>query len=140
MWKELYMALTAREGVYICYLVPILYVGRVISTIAVSRFKTYGRFRWQDGAAVGAILLIALDFIRYLFLLLTHTGRILPFSLFLVKYAVGLGLWGWCLWYCYVGYFSRRAAREQFSRRWMHLVFVGVEILILILIGRNLCQ
>jgi hypothetical protein len=112
-----YTLFTTYEGMYLCYLFPVAYLLAIIFMMISSKMKRREALKGQDVAAAGAVLLVVLDFARYLYLFLTHTGRLLPLPYLFLKYIVGGFAWLWILWYCYQGYFTRRVAGASFAKR-----------------------
>lgn len=135
MWRQCYLALTTYQGMYLCYLAPIVYFFILIGKLLSHGVKRHAFIGVKDFSAGAAIGLIALDFARYLYLFWTHTGRILPFPFLIVKYAVGGLLWGWVFWYCYEHYLNRRAAGAAFTKRWTILLGCCAAGLLLAVIG-----
>jgi hypothetical protein len=135
MLRFVYTVFTTYEGMYLCYLVPVVYFLAITFTIISSKMKRRETLKGQDIVAAGAILLVLLDFGRYLYLFLTHTGRLLPLPYLFLKYVVGGLVWLWILWYCYQGYFARRVAGASFARRWAILLGICAAGLVFALIG-----
>ena len=131
MWQTLYSALTAHAGMYICYLVPIVYlVGLVVHIITGKQAKNK-HLGTGDVLTILALLLVSLDFLYYGYLFFTHTGRLLQPNHLLLKYAGGGVLWVWIIAYCYQMYFARHAAGAKLKARYMQLVWVAVGSVVL---------
>ena len=135
MWKQLYTVFTTYEGVYIFYLIPIVYFMIIVCNVIVSKRSLSQRFGAKDITAAAIIVLILLDFIKYLYLLLTKTGELLPPTAFFVKYIIGFFLWIWIFWYSYEGYFTRRVAGEQFRKRRTTLAWICTGSFVLAIVG-----
>lgn len=135
MWQSIYAVLTTYEGIYIFYLLPIVYFMTIVYNVISSRRREHHRIGIRDLTVVAAILLISLDFIHYLYLFLTHTGKLLPSHYLLPKYAVGCLLWLWIFWYSYEKYFARHVAGEQFKARYINLLWVSGGSLVLACVG-----
>ena len=135
MQQQLYSALTTYPGMYICYLFPIVYFLGLISNIISSMIRRHIPIGVKDVISGVGICLILLDFLRYLYLFLTHTGRLLPYTALVIKYGLGFLLWIWVLWYSYEKYLNRRVAGEQFTKRWAILIGFCVGSIALVFIG-----
>ena len=131
MLQQLYAALTTYEGMYVCYLIPIVYFLFIVLKSVLSRTRQQKSVGIREVAAVVAILLIAADFVNYLYLLFSGTGKLLPSTWLFAKYAVGCIFWLWVFWYSYEAYFSRRVAGKLFARRLTILVLLLVGTLVL---------
>ncbi|PID59064.1 hypothetical protein CSB45_01260 [candidate division KSB3 bacterium] len=112
MVYAIYKALTDHVGIYLGYIIPIVYVLSIVMKTVVSQMKTLKKVRIKDFAAVAAIAVIILDFMRFVYLFSTGTGRLLPPGILFVKYAVGGVVWLWLLWYSYEIPFSRFLAKR----------------------------
>ncbi len=135
MWQQMYTAFTTYEGLYIFYVVPIIYFLAIVCTVISSRRTLHKRVRSLDLIAALAMALIALDFIYYLYLFSTKTGKLLPPGYLFIKYSVGFFLWMLILWYSYEGYFTPHVAGRYFKSRCMKLVWVCVGSLALAGVG-----
>jgi hypothetical protein len=135
MLRFVYTVFTTYQGMYLCYLVPVAYLLSIIFMMISSKMKRREALQGQDVVAAGAVLLIVLDFARYLYLFLTHTGRLLPLPYLFLKYIVGGLVWLWILWYCYQGYFARRVAGASFTKRWKILLAICAAGLVFAFIG-----
>ena len=131
MGQTLYSALTARAGMYVCYLVPIAYLAGIMVHIIQEKQVQHKRLGAGDVVTILALLLVSLDFVYYGYLFFTHTGRLLPPNHLLVKYVGGGILWVWILGYCYQMYFARQAAGNKLKSRYMQLVWVVIGSLVL---------
>ncbi len=133
MLPQLYEVFTTYEGMYLCYLIPIIYFSGVVFTTLLTNRKLRKHAGMAGMIAVIAMMFITLDFVNYLYLLFTKTGKLLPPTLLSLKYVIGLGFWGWVVVYCYRAYFSRQAAGKLFRQRL--LVFGLVIVMAMILAG-----
>ena len=135
MWRQIYHLFTVYEGIYIFYLLPIVYFMIIVFHVIRTRCFLPRQFGIKD--VITAIILLAIlgDFIHYLYLFSTHTGKLLPVNALFVKYVVGFFLWLWVLWYSYEGYFTRLAAGERFRRRRVALAWMGAGSLALAFVG-----
>ena len=133
MLPQLYEVFTTYEGMYLCYLIPIIYFSGVVFTTLLTNRKLRKHAGMAGMIAAIAMMFITLDFVNYLYLLFTKTGKLLPPTLLSLKYVIGLGFWGWVVVYCYRAYFSRQAAGKLFRQRL--LVFGLVIVMAMILAG-----
>lgn len=133
MLPQLYEVFTTYEGMYLCYLIPIIYFSGVVFTTLLTNRKLRKHAGMAGMIAVIAMMFITVDFVNYLYLLFTKTGKLLPPTLLSLKYVIGLGFWGWVVVYCYRAYFSRQAAGKLFRQRL--LVFGLVIVMAMILAG-----
>jgi hypothetical protein len=85
--------------------------------------------------AVATMLLIGLDYVNYLYLLITGTGKVLPFTAFIIKYTIGFLLWAWMFWYSYKVHLKRNLTRENLKKGRIVLVCIISVIIILLVIG-----
>jgi hypothetical protein len=131
MWQQLYSGLTVHEGMYLFYSIPIVYFFIIIFRTIITNIKHYKEIGLQEVLAAVAILLLLLDFVMYLYLLLSKSGTVLPMTKLFIKYVVGFFLWIWALWYSYTVYFARPVAREHFTRRRSTLLGLCVGSLVL---------
>lgn len=135
MWQLMYTVFTTYEGIYIFYLVPIIYFIVIILNIISFKHKERRRIGIKDLSVVAAILLILLDFVYYLYLFFSKTGELLQPRNLLIKYAVGGILWLWVFWYSYEGHFARHVARERVKARYANLLWISGGSLILAIFG-----
>ncbi len=135
MWQSIYTIFTTYEGVYVFYLIPIIYFIMIVFSVISSRHREHKRIGVKDVTVVVAILLILLDFVNYLYLFFTKTGKLLPPLYLLIKYLVGCLLWVWIFWYSYIGHFSRHVAGEYFRTRYTKLLWIFVGSLLLAFVG-----
>lgn len=131
MWQTLYSALTARAGMYICYLVPIAYLIGIVAHVLRGKQVQHQRLNPGDLLTILALLLVSVDFGYYGYLFFTHTGRLLQPNHLFLKYIGGGALWVWIMGYCYQMYFARQAAGEKLKSRYMQVVWVAVGSLVL---------
>jgi hypothetical protein len=98
---NIYAVLTKSESVYLFYLVPITYFMTIVTRLMYYKLKYRLPVYFRDVIAIATMLLIFLDYVNYLYLLVSGTGRVLPFTAFLLKYTIGFLLWAWMFWYSY---------------------------------------
>ncbi len=84
--------------------------------------------------AAATMLLIFLDYVKYLYLLISGTGQVLPFSAFLTKYTLGFLLWAWMFWYSYQIHLKRNLTKDVLKKRCVVLAWVMSMLVILIVI------
>lgn len=138
MWQPIYAMFTAREGMYICYVVPIGYFMLVAFNVLGAKRAERKRIGIGDMITLLALLLITADFLYYIYLFFTKTGTLLPPNLLFLKYTGGGALWLWVFWYSYTTHFTPHIAGIHFRARlrqlaWMllgSLALGGVGILI----------
>ena len=135
MWQSIYTVFTTYDGVYIFYLVPIVYFIVIVLNVISSRHKEHQRIGIKDLSVVAAILLILLDFVYYLYLFFSKTGELLQPRNLLIKYAVGGILWLWIFWYSYERHFARHVAGERFKARYVNLLWIFGGSLVLAVVG-----
>ena len=133
MLSQLYHVFTTYEGMYLCYMIPIVYFLGVVFTTLLTNRKLRKHAGMAGMLAAIAMIVITVDFVNYLYLFLTNTGKLLPPNLLYLKYLIGLGFWLWVLVYCYRAYFSRQAAGKLFRQRL--LLFGLVIVMGMILAG-----
>ncbi|MBD3308477.1 hypothetical protein GF339_18775 [candidate division KSB3 bacterium] len=133
--RQLYEILTKNEVVYLFYLVPIIYFASIIVRLIYYKLKYQRRLSYPDVMAGATMLIIVLDYINYLYLLITGTGKVLPIGALLIKYTLGFLLWIWMFWYSYKVYLKRNFTATTLKRWRMIIVCVGSMALILIVIG-----
>ncbi len=131
MLQAIYRVLTTHVGMYLCYVIPIVYFLVIVLGSVVSRLKERKAIGAKGIAAVVAIGVILLDFVNFLYLFSSGTGTVLPSATLFAKYALGFLFWLWVLWYSYEVYFSRRAAGELFTKRMTILAIVCAGSLLL---------
>ncbi len=131
MLQQLYNAFTTYEGMYVFYLIPVVYSLVVVGNSVFSRLKQQRPIGFREILAVLAILVICADFVNYLYLFFSGTGKLLQASALFVKYGVGFLVWLWVVWYSYHTYFSRQVAGQFFKRRVTILVVLFVGSLVL---------
>ena len=141
MWHSLidtllgiYKVLTKNETVYLFQLVPIAYFMTIVTRLVYYKLKYRIQIYFRDVISVATILLILLDYINYLRLLATGTGRILPFTAFIVKYTIGFLLWMWMFWYSYHIYVKKPLKDKGGRLKKWHAVFVFVCSIFIILL------
>ena len=136
IFSKIYQVLTKSESVYLFQLVPIAYFMTIITRLLYYKLKYRVQIYFRDVISLATTLLIVLDYVNYLRLLITGTGKILPQTAFFTKYAIGLLLWTWMFWYSYQIY-AKNSLKGNGGRLKKHhaiLVFLGSMLVILILI------
>jgi hypothetical protein len=135
MWQLLYKGFTSYEGVYLLYLVPIIYFIIIVVGVFASKRRLHQPIGAKDVIAVLAIGFITLDFINYAYLFFTKTGVLLQPLHLLIKYIAGFFMWLWIFWYSYQHYFARLVAGEEFSKRRTGLILMCAGSLVLAIVG-----
>lgn len=135
MWQSLYTILTTREGMYIAYAVPIGYCLMIVGKAVLAKRAGHGRLGLGDMITLIALLLIALDFVYYLYLFVSHTGRLLPARYLFPKYVGGGVLWIWVAGYLYLTHLAPQRAGEQGKSRYIQLVGMVVGTAVLGMVG-----
>lgn len=135
MWQPLYTILTTREGMYIAYVVPIVYCFVMVFNAVSSKRTAQIRIGIGDVGTRIALSLISLDFIYYLYLFLTHTGKLLPARYLFPKYVAGGLLWLWVGGYMYRRYFAPQRAGAQMKSRYLELVGIAGGTLVIGIVG-----
>jgi hypothetical protein len=133
--EKLYEVLTKYEAVYLFYLVPIAYFMSIVIRLIYYKLRYHQQIYFRDIIAVATMILIFLDYVNYLRLLITGTGRILPFTAFVIKYALGFLLWAWMFWYSYKVHLKRNWTVKNLKKRWAVIAFIGTMCIILVVIG-----
>lgn len=133
MLSQLYHVFTTYEGMYLCYVIPIVYFLGVVFTTLLTNRKLRKHAGMDGMVAAIAMIVITVDFVNYLYLFFTKTGKLLPPNFLYLKYLIGLVFWLWVLVYCYRAYFSRQAAGKLFRQRL--LLFGLVIVMGMILAG-----
>jgi hypothetical protein len=131
MGHALYTALTARAGMYICYLVPLVYLYVILAHILKEKRTQQKRISSGDIVTILALILVSLDFLYYLYLFFSRTGRLLGPNLLFLKYTVGGVLWLWIIGYSYLMYFAPKAAGANLKSRYLQLLGVVIGTCIL---------
>ena len=134
---NIYAVLTRSEAVYLFYLVPIAYFMTIVARLIYYKLKYHIQIYFRDIIAVATMLLIFLDYLNYLYLLISRTGRVLPFTAFLIKYTIGFLLWVWMFWYSYKIYVKNnlRDKSAHLKKKEAVIVCVGSMFIILLIIG-----
>lgn len=137
MLRELYRVFTKNEAVYLFHLVPIAYFMSIVIRLVFYKLKYRAPLYFRDLIAVATMLLIFLDYVNYLRLLITGTGRFLPFPALLIKYTIGFLLWMWMFWYSYQVHLKNSFKGKPLSLKKRHavLLFIGAMVVILVIIG-----
>lgn len=135
MWQLLYKAFIAYEGVYLFYLIPIIYFLIIVVNILSSKHPLRQRIGSQDVITAFAIGFVTLDFIKYVYRFFQKTGEPLQSQYLLTKYTLGSLVWIWIFWYSYKNYFAHHVAGKQFSKRWTGLVLMCVGSFALAVFG-----
>ena len=114
MLQSVYGILTSHVGMYLGYVIPIGYFLIIVAKSVALRMKKQEGVGAKGLAAIAAIAVITLDFIRFVYLFFSGTGVLMPPGMLFVKYALGFLMWLWVLWYSfdlrYEVHFSRRTA------------------------------
>lgn len=131
---KVYEVLTRNEAVYLFYLVPIVFFMSIVARLMFYKFKYHKKLYPRDLMAAGTILLIFLDYVNYLYLLISGTGQVLPFSAFVTKYTFGFLLWAWMFWYSYQVHLKRNLTREALKKGSVILACVVSMLVILVVI------
>ena len=129
-----YDILTKYEAVYLFYLVPIAYFVSIVFRLIYYKLKYHKKLMLRDVMAVATMVLIGLDYINYLYLLITQTGRLLPFSAFVIKYTIGFLLWAWMFWYSYKVYLKRSLTKENLKKGRVVIACIASMLFILLVI------
>lgn len=135
MWQSLYTILTTREGMYIAYAVPIGYCLMIVGNALLTKRAARVRPGLGDTITLIALLLIALDFVYYLYLFFSHTGKLLPARYLFPKYVGGGVLWVWVAAYLYLTHFAPQRAGAQVKSRYIRLAGMMTGTAILGLMG-----
>ena len=133
--RNLYDILTKYEAVYLFYLVPIAYFMSIVTRLIYYKLKYHQKFTYGDMMAAATMFIIGLDYINYLYLLITGTGKVLPLMAFLIKYTFGFLLWTWMFWYSYKVHLKKNFAGRSIKKGQVIIVCIASMILILIVIG-----
>jgi hypothetical protein len=140
MWQllfNLYNVLVKYEAVYLFYLVPIVYFMTIVIRLMYYKLKYHIPIYFRDVIAGATMVLIFLDYANYLYLLITGTGQVLPFTAFLIKYTIGFLLWAWMFWYSYKIYVKKNLNGRNFvlKKKYAVLAFICSVLVILLVIG-----
>jgi len=81
------------------------------------------------------MFLIGLDYVNYLYLLVTGTGQVLPVTAFLIKYTLGFVLWTWMFWYSYKVHLKRNFTGEALKKGSVIVACIASMLVILLIIG-----
>lgn len=135
--REIYNILTKSESVYLFQLVPIAYFMTIVTRLIYYKLKYRIQIYFRDVISLATILLILLDYVNYLRLLITGTGKVLPFMAFLIKYTIGFLLWMWMFWYSYQIHVKNalKGKGAHLKKRHAIIVFIGSMLVILVVIG-----
>lgn len=131
MGYAVYTALTARAGMYICYLVPLVYLYAILIRILKGKRVQKKRIGSSDVVTILALILVSADFLYYFYLFFSHTGRLLEPQMLFLKYIVGGVLWLWIIGYTYRMYFAPKAAGASLKSRYLQLLGVVLGTCIL---------
>lgn len=135
MLQPVYSALTSHEGMYLCYLIPIIYFVFILFKVLSSKQDIQKRPGVGDVIAIIALVLISLDFLYYVYLFFSKTGKLLPSSALFLKYTGGGVLWLWVIGYTYVKHFTRKVSGDQLKARYLNLVWMIVGSIALGIVG-----
>jgi len=133
MW--LYHVLTKNEAVYLFYLAPITYFTSIVVRLVYYKVKYHEKVALRDVMAMATMVVIVLDYVNYLYLLTSGTGKVLPISAIFIKYTFGFLLWAWMFWYGYHVHLKRRLINANLKKWRVVVACVVSVILILIVIG-----
>lgn len=133
--RNLYEVLTKHEAVYLFYLVPIAYFMSIVTRLMYYKFKYQQKFSYGDAMAAATMLIIGLDYMNYLYLLITGTGKVLPLTVFLIKYTFGFLLWAWMFWYSYKVHLKKNFADHRIKKGRVVILCIASMILILVVIS-----
>lgn len=131
MGHTVYTALTARAGMYICYLVPLVYLYAILARILREKRTQQKRIGSGDVITILALILVSVDFLYFLYLFFSRTGRLLGPNLLFLKYTVGGVLWLWIIGYIYRMYFAPKAAGASLKSRYLQLLGVVIGTCVL---------
>ena len=132
---DLYNVFTRYESVYLFYLVPVTYFMAIVVRLVYYKLKYHGRLASRDFMAVATMLLIGLDYVNYLYLLISGTGKLLPLRELIIKYTIGFLLWAWMFWYSYKVHLKRSLTKENLRKQRVVIVCVFSMFIILVIIG-----
>lgn len=135
MWQALYTMLTTREGMYIAYAAPIGYCLVISGKTLLSKRAGHVRLGIGDVISLIALLLITLDFVYYLYLFFSHTGRLLPAQYLFPKYVGGAVLWLWVAGYLYLTHLAPQQAGQQIKSRYLEIVGIAAGTVVLGMVG-----
>lgn len=133
--RHLYEVLTKYEAVYLFYLVPITYFISIVVRLIYYKIKYRQKLSYGDVMAAATMLIIGVDYVNYLYLLISGTGKVLPLTAFLIKYAFGFLLWTWMFWYSYKVHLQRSLAQYHIKKRHAILICAISMLIILLVIG-----
>jgi hypothetical protein len=134
---NIYAVLIKNEAVYLFYLVPITYFMTIVARLIYYKLKYHVQIYFRDVISVATMMVIFLDYLNYLYLLVTGTGQVLPFRVFLIKYTIGFLLWGWMFWYSYKIHLrnSIQGQKAYLKKKQAVLVCFCSMFIILLIIG-----
>jgi hypothetical protein len=135
--REIYRVLTKNEAVYLFHLVPIAYFVSIVVRLVFYKLKYREQIYFRDIISVATTLLIFIDYLNYLRLLITGTGKLIPFPALLIKYTIGFLLWVWMFWYSYQVHLKKslQGKHLQLKKRHVVIFFIGAMVVILVIIG-----
>ncbi len=133
--RHLYEILTKYEAVYLFYLVPIAYFISIVARLLYYKLKYRQKLSYGDVMATATMLIIGLDYVNYLYLLVSGTGKVLPLTAFLIKYTFGFLLWAWMFWYSYKVHIQKHLAEHRIKRGHVILICIVSMLVILLAIG-----
>ncbi len=135
MGHFMYNVFTKFQGVYILYVVPVIYFAIIVFRVIDTKRKEQQAIGVLDKMVAAAAILVAFDFANYLYLYVTGTGTLLPAKVMFVKYLFGFFLWLSILWYSYHGYFDPHVAGKYFRERLGQLGWVCAGICLSAIVG-----
>lgn len=133
--RHLYEILTKYEAVYLFYLVPIAYFMSIVTRLIYYKLKYRQKLSYGDVMAAATMFIIGVDYMNYLCLLISGTGKVLPLAAFLIKYTFGFLLWTWMFWYSYKVHIQRNLAEHHIKKGHVVLICVVSMLFILLVIG-----
>lgn len=131
---KIYEVLTRNEAVYLFYLVPIVFFMSIVLRLMFYKLKYHKKLVPRDLMALATMLLIFLDYLNYLYLLVTGTGQVLPITAFITKYTFGFLLWAWMFWYSYQVHLKRNLTKEALKKGRVVLAWAVSMFIILVVI------
>lgn len=131
----IYRALTKYVAVYLFHLVPIAYFASIVFRLMYYKFKYHQKISYGDKLAALTVLVIVLDYVNYLYLLISQTGKILPRRELIIKYTIGFLLWSWMLWYSYKAHLQRHLTKENLKKHRVIIAWIFSMFFILTVIG-----
>ncbi len=129
-----YRALTKNVSVYLFYVVPIAYFTSIIIRLIYYKLKYDKRLAFRDVMAAATMLVIVVDYVNFLYLFITETGKVLPPSAIYIKYTFGFLLWAWMFWYSYRVHLKRSLTKEYLKKHRVVIAWILSMLIILAVI------